>query len=276
MANWKEVTVKAGAAAVSVIIVAAVAAADYLTAYKTAVSLLYLVPLCLAAWFSWGIVAVAAALAAGLSDSILAAVTQRQWLALAELNSAIQSATFVALTAVLIALRRAHWKLERFSRTDPLTALANSRYFAEIGAAEVDRVVRYKHPLSLIFMDMDNFKAVNDTLGHTTGDAFLREIARTVRATIRKTDTMARLGGDEFAILMPETGAEGVRLAVLRIQKSVWEIRMPDGRRPTFSIGIITNTGRPGPFDDMISAADALMYEAKRAGKNTLRTGVFA
>lgn len=274
MVNRKDVLLRAAAAALAIVAVAGVAAADFATGYETAVSLLYLVPLYAAAWFSWAPAAVLIAVASGLSDSLLTSLIAQNCPTVTVVNSAIQSIFFVVFVYVLLALKRAHRRLERYSRTDPLTDLANGRYFFEAGRAETERVIRYKRPFSLVYMDMDNFKAVNDTLGHGIGDTFLREIAEKVKSSIRKTDMMARLGGDEFGILMPETDDGAVRQAVGRIQASLRDMRMPGGGPATFSIGVITNKGAPCTFDEMIRGADALMYEAKHAGKNTFRAGV--
>lgn len=274
--RWRERSVKGGIAVFSLLCVCGVAATDFVTRYETAVSLLYLVPIWLAVWFSWGAVAVSIALLSGLSDSILTFLSRRPYAEITLLNSALQSVFFIVFVYVLLALKKAHRALSVLARTDPLTALANSRHFAEAGQAEIERQARYKHPFSLAYMDMDDFKSVNDTLGHGTGDSFLRDIADRARKVMRKTDMIARLGGDEFAILMPETDAAAAAAAVSRIQKSLAGVMMPKGGRATFSVGVITNLGRRCSFDEMIRAADALMYEAKHSGKDAIKAGTLA
>jgi len=258
-------------AVISLAAIAAVAMADHATGYATAVSLFYLVPLYAVSWFSWELVAVGAGLLAGLSDSVMTFFMGGQLNGTTTLNSALQAAFFSVFVLVLAALKRAHRKLEMLSRTDPLTSLANGRHFAQIGEVEVERSARYKRPFSLVYMDADDFKSINDSLGHGAGDTFLRDIAARIRGTVRRTDTVARLGGDEFAILMPETDEPGARLAVGRIRKRLSGAGTVRGKAATFSYGIVTNPGYACTFEGLIKEADALMYEAKQGGKNAVR-----
>lgn len=266
---------KLGAAALALGAVWAMALADFVTGYDTAVSLLYILPILLAVWFSWRYIALLAAILSGVSDVVMNFASHGSYTALNAFNADVQIAFFVVFTYVVLALKESQRHLKLLSRTDSLTELTNSRRFFEIGFAEINRALRYKHPFSLVYIDIDNFKTVNDILGHKAGDGLLREIARRVRATTRKTDTMARLGGDEFALLLPETGADAARVAVGRVQESLIGIKMPKGVEVTFSIGVITDTGRQCTFDEIISASDGLMYESKRSGKNMARYGVF-
>jgi diguanylate cyclase (GGDEF)-like protein len=261
-------------AALAFILVSGVAFADFATDYKTSISLLYLVPIILAVWYSWGIIGYMLAILGGSSDSILTIIFNQQHGGITTLNSVTQSIFFLAFAYLLTARKKMIGRLKLLSRTDPLTELVNSRYFFEVGNIEIERAFRYKHPFSLVYIDMDDFKKVNDTLGHSAGDALLREVASKVRSTIRKTDMMARLGGDEFAVLLPETDVDNARSAVKRIQASLTGIKIQKPGPVTFSIGVVTNTGHPCPFDEMISEADSLMYEAKRSGKNAVREKV--
>ena len=97
------------------------------------------------------------------------------------------------------------------SRSDPLTGVANSRVFLELLKREIARARRYKRPLTLAYLDLDNFKSVNDILGHAMGDKVLQTVVSTVNANIRVTDVVGRLGGDEFVLLLPETDMQGAR-----------------------------------------------------------------
>jgi len=263
--------VKLAVAALSLVFIAYVALADYLTKYQTAVSLLYIVPIVASAWASWEFVVILIAGLSGISDSAVTCLYTRTDTPINILNSAIQTVFFVIFAACLIALKRSQGRLKMLSRTDPLTELLNSRYFFETGNLEIQRAFRYKHPFSIVYMDIDNFKVVNDTLGHSAGNVLLRDIAKNVKSAIRKTDTMARLGGDEFALLLPETSGDAAKAAVDRIQASLSGIKMSNNMPVTFSIGVVTDIAHPSTFDELIKAADALMYEAKRAGKNTAR-----
>jgi diguanylate cyclase (GGDEF)-like protein len=267
---------KAGVLLLSLAAVAALAALDFRTGYETALSLFYLVPIALTVWFSWPWAAVLMSALGGASDVALTYAQTRGCTPVNVLNAALQTSFFTVFAGVLLALKESRDGLRRLSRTDPLTGLANSRYFFELGSLEVQRSARYKHFLSVVYVDVDDFKSVNDSLGHGGGDLLLREIAATVKGNIRRTDTMARVGGDEFAILLPETNSQGAQRAVERIRDCLQGIRSPRGRAVTFSMGLITYAGGPSTFEDLVDAADRLMYEAKFGGKNAVRAGAAA
>ena len=153
------------------------------------------------------------------------------------------------------------------SRSDHLTHLANRRAFEESLDMECKRSRRYNRPITLVYMDLDDFKQVNDGRGHQTGDQVLAAVAEALRSSLRATDTVARLGGDEFAILLPETDAQVAPVIMKKLnavlQGLVQRTRWPVG----FSFGVISF---PAPLDSpeaMLELADKLMYEAKRTGK---------
>jgi diguanylate cyclase (GGDEF)-like protein/PAS domain S-box-containing protein len=153
------------------------------------------------------------------------------------------------------------------SRSDHLTHLANRRAFEESLEMECKRSRRYKRPITLVYMDLDDFKKVNDGRGHQTGDQVLAAVAEALRSSLRATDTVARLGGDEFAILLPETDAQVAPVIMKKLnavlQNLVQRSRWPIG----FSFGVISF---PAPLDSpeaMLELADKLMYQAKRSGK---------
>lgn len=261
--------------ALSLFFISGVAVADFATGYRTAVSLLYMVPIVFTAFFSWRVAAVIIAALSGIADTIFDYASHHAFTEINTINSATQTIFFLIFVYVLLSLKKSQARLRLLSATDPLTGLANGRYFFEIVNSEIQRSVRYKHPFTIVYLDIDNFKNINDTFGHNAGDALLREIAKKAKSTIRSTDTMARLGGDEFAILLPETGSGGFKGAVDRVQDILSQVKASNGSAVTFSIGVITNNCRPCTFDEIIMAADKLMYEAKLSGKNALKTGVF-
>jgi len=266
---------KLGVALFSLILISGVATIDFITEYKTAVSLLYLVPIVLVTFFSWDYITIPIAVLSGVSDTIFDYACHRTFTDINTLNSITQAVFFLVFAYVLLALKRSQARLKILSKTDPLTELANGRCFFETVNSEIQRALRYKHPFTIVYLDVDNFKNINDALGHSAGDALLRDIARKVKGTVRTTDTMARLGGDEFAILLPETGSDNFNGALGRIQNILSQIKSLNGAQVTFSIGVITNNCRPCTFDEVIMAADGLMYEAKHSGKNAVKTGVF-
>ena len=150
---------------------------------------------------------------------------------------------------------------------DMLTGLKNRRGFFETGIAEVERSKRNKHPLSIIFLDLDNFKQLNDSRGHDIGDAALRATANALRANLRANDLLARLGGDEFAILLPEVSHDIAAEAGQKICVAV-NAALRDFLPVTASIGVIRFTHVTQTFSAIMKIADELMYEVKRNGKN--------
>ena len=143
------------------------------------------------------------------------------------------------------------------------------RAFYEIATIELDRSARYLHPLSLAYIDIDNSKQVNDTLGHSAGDKLLHSVAKTIKENIRSIDAVARLGGDEFAILMPETNNQIAITAMNKLRKYLLDIAQQNNWPVTFSIGVVTCAG-PCKLDELIREADNLMYTVKKGEKNRI------
>ena len=156
--------------------------------------------------------------------------------------------------------------------TDDLTGLANKRAFREVMNKETARAARYGHPLSLVIADIDDFKHVNDTLGHLQGDAVLRAVGAILADESRGIDVAARYGGEEFVIALPETTIAGALEVAERVRTRIeTEVTVADGTgavEVTASLGVATGTGRSLDTDELIASADAALYEAKVAGKN--------
>ena len=157
--------------------------------------------------------------------------------------------------------------------TDDLTGLSNKRRFRELLEKEAARAERFGHELSLLMLDIDDFKRVNDTHGHLQGDEVLRRIAEALDSESRGVDEPARYGGEEFAIALPETGLEGALEVGERIRSRIasQEVALLDGEgsiKITASLGAATLSGGPDDIEGLIAAADAALYEAKAAGKD--------
>ncbi len=160
--------------------------------------------------------------------------------------------------------------------TDGLTHLANRRACCAAGETELRRARRYQRPLALAYLDLDNFKAVNDSLGHEVGDAVLVTGAALIKGTVRTSDLVARLGGDEFAVLMPETDALGAQVVLDKVRNGLREtfskisarLAPSAGKRPVgCSMGVVALGDEHKNFDDLLRAADHRMYQDKRAAR---------
>jgi len=161
------------------------------------------------------------------------------------------------------------------SRLDPLTGAGNRRNFMEIAIRELDRAKRYDRRFTVVYLDLDNFKEVNDTHGHDIGDMLLQIVTRILKKNVRSTDTVARLGGDEYALLLPETGTAAAKKAVQKIHAQLL-LAMKKNKWPvTFSIGVATFETNPESVEVMIKVVDDLMYSAKNSGKNQVKYEVF-
>jgi diguanylate cyclase (GGDEF)-like protein len=245
---------------------------DYATGFEVSFSVFYLLPLALVARY--------VGLAGGLFMSVLAAVT---WLA-ADLtsghdysdhliplwNTLVRLGFFVTLSMALDSIKSRVEELRELAELDPLTGISNRKGFAEKAALEMDRAARYKHTFALAFLDLDDFKIVNDTFGHSEGDRLLLRVAGLLRSGTRKTDITARLGGDEFAVLFPETGPEEALSIANRLRESISEEMAREGRSVGVSVGLATFLSPPGSVDAMVRETDGLMYKAKTYGKNRI------
>ena len=185
-------------------------------------------------------------------------------------NTASELLFFLIFTVMLLKMHQLFEEERALARTDNLTRLLNARAFCEVVAAERERLRRYDRTLSLVYFDLDNFKSVNDRLGHHVGDALLRTVGDTMRANVRQVDQAARLGGDEFAILLPETDDDGARIVLERLRSRLL-LAMEQKHWPvTCSMGCVTFREVPPSPEFMLQTADAAMYRSKKGGKNQL------
>jgi len=178
--------------------------------------------------------------------------------------------------------RRAMAKLNRqaeqmteLAHTDSLTGLANRRWLIELLEREFQRARRYRRPLTLVYIDLDGFKDVNDAFGHLFGDGLLRSAARSMQAVLRAADFLARIGGDEFAVLLPETEMAGADNVVGKLRRALLSTTRPYGASLpplTFSAGISQLRDDDRTIDDLLARADDAQYLAKGAGRGESRT----
>jgi diguanylate cyclase (GGDEF)-like protein len=187
----------------------------------------------------------------------------------------VESATELAdFTAMVIENARLVAELQSSATTDPLTGVYNTRFFHEVLNREAARSKRYRTTLSLLMIDVDSFKAINDTYGHLVGDKLLVQIGHVLKACVRTTDLVFRCGGDEFGVVLPGTSAEGARHVAEKILELVksGDILQSLGYSGTTSVSIgIAEYKHGSASENLVAAADHALYESKRSGKNTVR-----
>jgi diguanylate cyclase (GGDEF)-like protein len=255
--------------AVAIAAVLLIGAVDYTTGAEVSIAPLYLIPIALATWF--------VGLRAGLLLSGLSAVVRLQdlWLNSHHFshpltpywNGLVELGFFVVVAVILSRLRTTtdHWV--NLARTDPLTGVLNRRAFIEMATLELARSERYHRSLSLAYLDIDDFKRVNDEGGHEYGDRLLIEVADTLRRNLRAFDAVARYGGDEFVLLLPETNDQAARLVLDKLMIAL-RTAMHDHWLASVSIGAVTIDGPRATLDRLVQQADKLVYAAKQEGKD--------
>jgi len=230
---------------------------------------LYIIPVLLVTWtegLAWGILF--AVVTTGFREAIawvqMPADTPMLW-------RIVTALAYLAVLGVAMAglqtLRRREAQMARLIIQDPLTNVLNARAFAERLGQELDRNRRYPRPLALMYMDLDNFKVINDTHGHQTGDAVLKLVADAMRTSVRQADIVGRLGGDEFAVIMPETDAHLADAAAKRLVVGLRNV-FKGTPNVTASIGVVSCTATEASTDDLLRRADQAMYDAKKSGKD--------
>jgi diguanylate cyclase (GGDEF)-like protein len=231
---------------------------------------LYFLPITFAAWhFGWlGAVAAAALSTFGWYASNQLAGMEFSHAVIWAGNSVSQGLSFAIVGLLVAALRSTMARERTLSRMDLLCPLLNRRAFFEESVRLLALCRRSKRPITLAYLDLDNFKAVNDSRGHKAGDDLLRTVAQVLTASIRSSDVAARLGGDEFVILLPEVGPEQAQWVLERLRAAICQSH-PDLPSPvSVSVGAVTYILAPDDLDMMVQRADAVMYSAKNEGKN--------
>ncbi|MCX5905969.1 MAG: diguanylate cyclase, partial [Deltaproteobacteria bacterium] len=243
------------------------------TGPEIAFSIFYLLPVMLCAWFvdrRWAIfTSLASAVVWFIADVSCRESDLLSWVLY--WNALVRFGFFVTTAHIVSSLKQSLISETNLARTDYLTGVTNLRYFYELAETELKRARRFNHPLTLAYLDIDNFKLVNDRLGHAAGNELLQRVAGTIRSHIRTIDILARVGGDEFVILFPQTGAGTAQSAIQRIQAKLGNLPQAYPWPITFSIGVFTCLTASDSVDAMVSQADRLMYAVKLAGKNSAK-----
>ncbi len=256
-----------------VILLFLVALLDFSTGVELSFSIFYLIPIFLFTWTINGNIGIAVAcISAGIWLTI-EVISGPQYLnSFIYFWNAIIRLGFFLLPVLLV---RNLEQEKKHARTDFLTGALNTRSFHYMAQREIDRSSRYQHPFTVAFIDIDNFKTINDTFGHTFGDTVLRSISQNIQRNLRKTDIIARVGGDEFAILLPETDEETARAVIAKIQHKLMEEMLENQWSITYSIGVITLNDPKLTVDEILGFADKMMYAVKNHGKNDIKYATF-
>jgi len=244
----------------------------FLTGPEFALSLFYILPIALATWYAGRWVGVMVSFASAFSWLIadLSMLPAFSSGLIPYLNETFRLTVFLIITFILAKLKRAMDNHKALGRTDPLTAILNRRAFYDLAELELNKARRYQKPLSVLYLDVDNFKKINDRLGHHVGDALLCSAAKMIKSNIRAIDIMGRFGGDEFVILLAETGPESVALIARKLRDKLLLLMQNKNWPATFSIGAVTFESPPESVEQLIIAADGQMYNAKMNGKNRI------
>ena len=262
---------------ISILTVAILGITDYISGFEMSFSIFYLLPISftiLLSDFKLGIIisllsAFSWYLADISSGHIYNSLFTPIW------NSVMRFGYFMIHTYFFSQFIKLYEKTKINSLTDSLTGIANTRYFMEFFEREIKKAKRTNLTFTLLYIDLDNFKFINDTYGHQVGDSLLKMIAKTVNGSIRPSDIFARLGGDEFAILLPESDYSESNNLIKRIKKTI-ETELKKNNWPiTVSIGAITYKNFENTISEMIKQADDFMYKVKKDGKNNIEHSLF-
>ena len=235
------------------------------TGPEYAFSILYLLAIMVATWYSGR--------RAGI---VLSAMSALSWLladasqldrfsgpAVPLINETLRLMVFLLVTFVVAELHASMQRIEALALTDSLTGVANRRAFFAVAVPLTTACLRSNQPVSLVFLDADNFKTINDTLGHQGGDELLKCAAATIRKTLRDSDLVARIGGDEFVVLLPNTPLTEAADVTKKLAGCLQDVMDEHAWRVTFSFGVAAMGESGGTIHDLVNKADSLMYEAK-------------
>ncbi len=249
---------------------------DYAITWDLAFSIFYLLPIAIATWRlgqrpGW----LMALLSTGIWSWAEWSAKHYTLSGLSVWNTLVRLGIFAIVTQLLYYLKIAAEMQRQLTRLDPTTGAINRRFFEELLNIEYQRAERHRFPLTLAYLDLDNFKQVNDQQGHGAGDALLYRLVDEISQTLRANDVVARLGGDEFAVLLPQTNAQQAQQVFNRLAPQIEQaIHHPD-IPVSCSIGVATFLAMPDAVEGLLEAADRLMYTIKNSGKNRIEYQVF-
>ncbi len=257
---------------IALLIVALLGWFDYVTGFELSFSFFYLLPIALCAWYGRRsdayIITIISTLVWLVSNQLAGQIYSNE--AIRIFNGGVRLVVFLLFAWLLGELRRANQYEAALARTDPLTGIYNSREFYKRLQLEIEHSIRSKSLFSIAYIDLDNFKQVNDKFGHSAGDNLLKNVSQAISSVIRQNDVFARLGGDEFALLLPHVDQAGVQVVMGKVEKTINKELKSLSSPVTFSAGVVTYYAPPSNVNELINQSDSLMYQAKALGKNCI------
>lgn len=247
-----------------------------MTGPEFAFSFLYLLPIITVTWLVgtyWGVlISVVSAFSWLLAD--LSMIDRFSYSYTPLVNQSFRLTVFLFIVFLITRHKKILETQKELAMMDPLTEVANRRAFLQLARTEIDRSRRYNHPFSVMVIDIDDFKQINDHFGHHTGDRLLTVVVETIQHHVRAIDIVARFGGDEFVVLLVKTGEQSASLVAQKLKKQLLGNMQENQWSVTFSIGLATYLSVPESVDEAVKAADELMYHVKHNGKNNISHAV--
>lgn len=250
-----------------------ISTADYLVGYEISTSLFFLIPIALTTWYGDNrkgvFFAFLSAFIWHVIDNVFSGHPYSHSL-IPYWNTGVRLGLFLIVTQFLTLLKYQSDIEKNLSRTDGLTGVMNGRGFAEVAEKMFELASRHGRPTTLAYIDLDDFKKVNDQRGHSEGNKVLQAVGEILLKSVRKTEVAGRLGGDEFAIALPETNETGAQAVFNKLRINLSQAMHDHGWPVGFSIGVISFDLPPANFDEAVRLADELMYRVKKGGKNNI------
>jgi diguanylate cyclase (GGDEF)-like protein len=232
---------------------------------------LYAIPIFIGAWFIGVWAGITVSFVSSLAWAWVDFKNSESIAIILFIDTALRLIFFTMMSLVISSLHDSFEREKESAHTDFLTGLPNRRTFLERISTEIARSKRYNRPLTIAYIDLDNFKTLNDRYGHAVGDDALRRIASTLRQSIRASDCVARMGGDEFLLYLPETNDTQAMSSLTHLQDTLNEVSESQKLPITYTIGAVTYDIPNCSPEEMIKTADRIMYSAKNEGKNMIK-----
>ncbi len=268
---------RAGIYFLSFVLLIVIGFIDYLTGIEVGFSLFYVIPISIIAGLLKRYEGIIFAVIAALTWEFVELVSGHEFSnhLISAWNTFIRFGFYIIIVYLMHAIKVLLEKERERSLIDPLTQIPNSRAFYEFAEREFKRFSRYGRPIAVAYIDLDNFKSVNDSSGHQEGDRLLHVLAKELEKHVRSTDMAARIGGDEFAVFLTEINESDSKKVINTLRDDIVTLMNVNNWPVTVSIGVVLLYKPTESVLEMIKLADGLMYQVKQGGKNGIRFYVY-